>query len=562
MSESNNEPKKRGRPVGSKSKGATQKVETITEVNQSAIEEKSFSYEYNSSIPVSISMGDTVIDCPVDLGMISEYKESPMIYHRELRKLSWWAYRTNGAISSGLDYMRSMHTLDKVVYCSTNNISESFKKRKNVNKKKFESTLSTIKYKKFIRDALLKDFNDGIIFYYFETTTTPINNQKYLSDIDVLNIFEINELGINASIVALPTEYCRIIGKVNGSYKVAFDMRYFSQFAGENRARKLKAFPKEIRDGWDKYDNGKQIQPWIALNNDNTICHKIKSADSEPWGVPLPLSALDDILYANHFINTKRNILDDLNNQIFYETYPEGEKKGSSSLSQTQQKDQHDMIKGALFNNSNRYGKAFFSLATGTKLDQIKVDTSIFDEKNETNVKNNVSQDIGIEASIVGGESSANFATATLNIECIASSIFAYISDIVDELNKVINATIIKDSSCLTKMAILPTTFVNRDKMVKYMSDLYARGKGSLQAWISSTGIEPDCYIALMEEELENDWENKFPVHKTSFTMSGKDLEDSDVDQSGGRPKTTSNNNDNTVQSKTVDSNNMPKPSV
>ena len=169
MSELNNEPKKRGRPVGSKNKNTAQRAENTVEVNPSIIEEKSFSYEFNSSIPVSISMGDTVIDCPVDLDMISEYKGSPMVYHHELRKLSWWAYRTNGAISSGLDYMRSMHTLDKVVYCSTNNTSDSFKKRKNTNKKKFDSTLSTIKYKKFIRDALLKDLNDGIIFYYFET---------------------------------------------------------------------------------------------------------------------------------------------------------------------------------------------------------------------------------------------------------------------------------------------------------------------------------------------------------------------------------------------------------
>ena len=560
MPEIVNEQRKRGRPKGSKNKVSTSQVKAI-ETN-SINEELTFSYEYNSAIPVSLFTGDMVIDCPVDLEMISEYKSKPMKFNQQLRQLAWWAYRTNGTISSGIDYMRTMHTLDRVVYSTTNNTSESFKRKKLSNKKKFESTLSTIKYKKFIRDALLKVFNDGIIFYYFEVTNSSIDNKKYLSDNEVLNIFEINELGINASLISLPIDYCKIIGKKNGSYVIAFDLRYFTQFTEDNLLRKLKTFPKEIRDGWQSYAKGKQIHPWIALNNGNTICHKIKSADSEPWGVPMSIAALDDIMYANHFINTKRGVLDDLNNQVFYETYPEGERKGSSSLSQKQQEAQHNMIKGALFNNNNRYGKAFFTLATGTKLDQIKVDTTIFDEKNETNVKNNVSQDIGIEASIVGGKSSANFATATLNIECIASSIYSYVSDIVDELNKVINENIIKDRTCITKMSILPTTFVNRDKMVKYMSDLFARGKGSLQAWISSTGVDPECYVALMEEELENDWENKFPVHKTSFTLTSKDSEMSDVDKSGGRPENTSSNNENTIQSKTNNSNANPKPGL
>ena len=33
---------------------------------------------------------------------------------------------------------------------------------------------------------------------------------------------------------------------------------------------------------------------------------------------------------------------------------------------------------------------------------------------------------------------------------------------------------------------------------------------------------------------LEEDFENKFPVHKTSFTITGKDAPDSDVDHNTG----------------------------
>ena len=520
----------------------------------------SFSHEHNSAVSTLISSGD-IIDCPIDTSMISDYLREPMLYNQELRKLSWWAYRTNGIVSSGVDYMRSMHTLDKVVY-SKKESSKSVSAKRKKNKEHFEAVLETIKYKKFIREALLKCFNDGIIFYYFETTALISDNQKYLSDIDTLNITEINQIGINASIVALPVDWCKIIGKRNNSYVIAFDLRYFQGLSPEDRDRKVKSFPKEIRNAWDKYDSGKIEKPWVRLDNNKTIVHKIKSADNEQWGVPLAIASLDDILYANHFITTKRNILDDLNNQIFYETYPEGERKGSCSLSQSQQEAQHNLIKNALFNNKNSYGKAFFSLASGTKLDQIKVDTDIFNEKNESGVKNDISQDLGIESSILGGQSQSNYATASLNIESISSFVYGIITDIVDEINKVINANIIKDNLNITKMWIMPVTFVNRDKMVKYMGDLYARGKGSLQAWVASTGMDVEAYMALMEQELEDDYENHFPVHKTSFTLTSSDSNSSDIEESGGAPSENNPVNPNTIASKTSNGNNNPKPSV
>ena len=41
-----------------------------------------------------------------------------------------------------------------------------------------------------------------------------------------------------------------------------------------------------------------------------------------------------------------------------------------------------------------------------------------------------------------------------------------------------------------------------------------------------------DDYLSLMDEELEDDFENKYPVHQSANTMSSKDTDDS-----GGRPQ-------------------------
>ena len=68
-------------------------------------------------------------------------------------------------------------------------------------------------------------------------------------------------------------------------------------------------------------------------------------------------------------------------------------------------------------------------------------------------------------------------------------------------------------------------------------------------AWIASTGINADDYLSLMDYELEEDFENRYPVHKTSFTVTGKDAPDGDVDKSTGdlsvNPATESTNANN-----------------
>ena len=185
----------------------------------------------------------------------------------------------------------------------------------------------------------------------------------------------------------------------------------------------------------------------------------------------------------------------------------------------------------------------------------------MLDEKNENSIVDSVNKDISVSASALDGSSTGNYSTATLNLELVAANVYSWIEDIVDELNKCINKNIIKDPSCRVVFYILPITMVNRDQMVGYMSDLYARGKGSLYAWIASTGINPDTYVALMDYELDEDFENKYPVHRTSFTVTGKDDPEFEDLNKGGRPPTNSND-PAAVQEKTNGGNNMPKPST
>ena len=174
------------------------------------------SYDYNTNVTFEWTklFMDSCFQSEYTAEQIREYVNHPALHQKELRELGWWAYRVDGSVSSAVDYLRTMHTLDKTIVCKSKTNDGKKPRTFNKNKQLMLDTLDTIKYKEKIRDAILKRCNDGIYFYYFETSMVS-SNKKFLSDIDVERIYEINELGINASIISLPVDWCKIVGKKN-----------------------------------------------------------------------------------------------------------------------------------------------------------------------------------------------------------------------------------------------------------------------------------------------------------------------------------------------------------
>ena len=479
---------------------------------------------------------------------IRDLIRDPMANNQILREISRILYGCNGIYTNTVDYMVAMPTLDNVIVP----YGESKQKKKR-NKLLMESTLRNIKHKEIVRDALFRGMVDGIAFYYFETTNRPLSNEKIMNNYDVDRIYEINELGINASVISLSPDYTRIIGIRNSNYQLAFDLSYFDNCEGEEAKRKLRKYPKEIRDA---YNHGNH-ERWVVLDPNKTIVHKIRSSKEEPWGRPLVLAAINDVLYGDYFTDTKRNVLDEINNRIIYQTFPEGKDKGTSALSQKQQQNQHDKVKGAVMNKNNRGGISFFSVAAGTKINSIDAsNTDIFDDKYESNLGDKVAMDLGIAASLLNGSGSGNYSSQVNNLQLLSSQVFQWIDQIEAELNKCINANIIRDKRDRVECRYLPITYVNQKEMVTNAKDLYLQGKGSLSLWASAVGISPDVFYALLDQELEDDVENKYPVHKTSFTYS------SDNDDKGGRPVDDDSSNYSTLRTKANNSNAIPAPST
>lgn len=157
-------------------------------------------------------------------------------------------------------------------------------------------------------------------------------------------------------------------------------------------------------------------------------------------------------------------------------------------------------------------------------------------------------------AQLLGASSTGTFANGQSNLEMINAQLYMWIQELQNELNYVINENIIKDKRNRVEVYYLPTSLVNRQQFFEMMKSLYLQASGSMTMLVSSTGINPDVYFNILDEEYDNKIFDKYIPHLTSNNIS-KD------DNVGGRPSVDNPTNENTIQSQSNGGNNLPSPS-
>ena len=214
---------KRGRPP----KNKTDAVIEVSQINGTPESYTDSNYEFSSYYDRQF-VCDAIFNCGIydyfTKDEIDAVLRNPIANYDTAIRLSEFVYGKNGIVSNSIDYMVALMTLDRII------VNKSKTQKSNKSKDLMKAALDSIDDKGFIRDALFTEMLDGIAFYYFETVKKTVDNNKYLSDYEVSNIFEINEVGINASIITLPWQYTKIVGKKNGRYVIAFNLEYFNNY--------------------------------------------------------------------------------------------------------------------------------------------------------------------------------------------------------------------------------------------------------------------------------------------------------------------------------------------
>lgn len=491
--------------------------------------------------------GCGLLDLGYNICDIQRIIKDPMTYNTEARALSRAIYSANGIVTNVVDYMVALPVLNPVIVPHGENAG---KKKKN--KQAVREVWRSIRGEEVVRDGIRCSLIEGVYFGYLETIERPLSKDTSMDDWSVANIIEVNENGVRAAMISLNPDYTRIVGIKDGTYKLAFDLSFFDERTHEPAEVLLRQYPKEIRKKYDDWHKGKGKQ-WAVLDTDHTVAVKYRAKRSEPYGRPLALAAIDDILYDAADTKAKRAALDEAGNRIYWQEFPQGAQKGQSALTGPQQKEQHETVKNALQKKGNSNSvTTFFSVAAGTNINALKPDVSILEDDADNSNRKKISQSLGFAGSLLTGEGTSSFSSQENNLQLITSQIFEIIGMLMTELNKVINRCVIKNPKYRTEIQFLPITYCNRKQFVEFTKDLYLQGKGSLSLWASSVGIDPDAFFDMLDEELENDVENVYPVHKTSFTYSSN--------SEGGRPVNEDTTNPKTLNNRANDSNGTPHP--
>ena len=497
-------------------------------------ENSALEYEFNTSLYNVYGFNTTSTS---SIEEVKRWLNDPMTYNKEIRDLSRRMYSSNGLYSNVVDYIVGLPLLHYIIY------GKSDGKGYEQGHRKFKDALDKIKHKTWIRSIIHKLAIDGIYFGYTMVKETGVANKAF-SDMEIREV-SLNATDFNLEVMELPTDFCRIVGMKNSSYQIAFDMGYFDYYTSNGRSTLLKRYPSEIIKAYKAYKSDSN-KKWAVLDNDKTVVIKIRSDRYEElWGRPVGLSAVLTMLFDSYLLETKNNTLDNLNSELIFQEFPEGEKKGQSSLNKAQQEMQHNNIKNAIFSRKQN-GVNFMSVASGTKINRLDLNTEVLNADNESQVMERIATELGFSSSLLGnGNASGSYSGQQGNLELIGRQVLSWVEELEYELNKVINKNVINRPSLNLKVYYLPVTLANQDKFFANMKDLYTVCGGSLLMTIAGSGIEVEPYMSVLDYEKANGFDEKYLPHQTSFTVSGSDGD------TGGRPE-SDNPSDSTMDNKTA----------
>lgn len=496
--------------------------------NNPDIETNSYQIETNSLVSNSYFISTNTYSDNISMEQLKHYIRYPMIYNQILREISKKAYNENGIYANTIDYMVAIPLLSYIT--TLRNKTEKLKKQKKI----FNLILKLLNHERTTRDVLKHGFIDGM--YVGILRDTKANNKNInmgISMIDALDRIEGLSLEDNFMIQSLDLDYCKIIGNQNNVSIAAFDMMYFDQFKYGGLINEIKNYPKEFIKAYMNYKKDISNR-WFILNPRNTIALKFRATEDESYGRPLGLSAFTDIKTEDEYKDNQYKLINELASSIYYLILPEGEKKGRCALNKEQQENTIEAFRNAVRINNSRDGTAkisTLSLAPGSKIDRLSKDSSLLKDTLSNELIKKISTNLGFASSALNAEGeSSSYSNLQINIDLVSSQVFQYVNEIAKEYTRIINEHLKIKPSDYIDIKYLPISWLNKDSMYNKAKELYTLAGGSRRFLIACGGFDADDYLATLDEEIEEGYEDRYPVHQSTFTSNN------DTNQSG-RPQ-------------------------
>ena len=149
-----------------------------------------------------------------------------------------------------------------------------------------------------------------------------------------------------------------------------------------------------------------------------------------------------------------------------------------------------------------------------------------------------ISTNIGFAISALNAESqNANLGSLQINLDLISAQVFQYVNEIAKEQTRVINEHLNILPRDYIDIKYLPITWLNKKDVYDKAKDLYMTTGGSRMFYIAAAGFDPEDYLSICDEEIEEGFDKKYMPHITSYTATDNADNSNSDGNLGGRPK-------------------------
>lgn len=431
----------------------------------------------------------------------------------ELRRLSKYYYRTNGAYRNNINFLASLPRYDTV-------ISPIY----DLKKKKDKDKITNLFYK---ANSFIDDLNVSVTFAHI-TQELLINGFYY-------GIMREDEG--KPTVQDLPIHYCRTRFKdYNGLDLLEFDLYYFDGITDEElRAEALKNFPRQVELAYRKLAKGRRTSNWIEIP-----ASMGGIAFSYGDRTPLLVSAIPELQKLEEA--TQRESKRDENElyKLLIQKMPI-DNKGELVFQLDEVADIHASVAEMIGDIDTLDVLTTFG---DTSLESIQDSTAASQSADRIEkYKTNAYDALGRSAILFNADGSASLAYSIKKDEALMKSI----TDIYANWLKFQINFHFATSTCRFDFVILPTTNFNyKDVQSQYFSGAQY-GYSKMYAGVA-LGIKQSAQLSLMnfENDILGMTEKMIPL-QSSYTSSGKELEKvaekegnssnaTDLTDSGGRP--------------------------
>lgn len=474
----------------------------------------------------------------IDEKTLQKYMANPESYKNELQKYAFYQYISNGDIFQLFDLTRILPNLNyriKTLRINKLNDKHTLECRR---------VLKDVNHKELTRDILSQTISTGtVVGLWVGRENAKSKDNPYLMLFDDLEFF-------------FPGR------RKNGKWTVWCDLSYFD--LGIDNSIKMDLIenlsPYVTYEDYQNYKNLGEDFRFIEFPVERSICirtHTLRR--NQRFGIPWNTQSIMDVKHKEKLRNLEKVASNKVMNAVAVltlglDTIDDRNDRTYKKLGEKLTKSTFEAVKKGLMSNED--GEAsVVGLPEWAKLDYPSQKTDVLNPDKMDSINSDIRNSIGIASTLTNGEK-GNYASAKLNLDIIFNRIGELLemieSEVYNKLIKIILPSTVSDDYYMEYEKSQPLTNKERADILKGLHD-----KGySLRYLVELLGIDFNEFIENSKYEIEDMKLREIitpPLNTNNISSN---------DNVGGRNKDTSNENDNTVQSKEANSNDNPKPST